>query len=216
MAHISQSAIVYIVLGILSVLFFIQQFGTASIGRLFGPIMTAWFIMLAVLGSLHLADDLEVFKAFNPFYAFNLLTTYPNGFYILGGVFLCTTGAEALYSDLGHCGKWNIRYSWIFVKICLILNYLGQGAWLLNQNHGKPISSELIESGFNPFYGIMPHWFLYFGIALATVAAIIASQALISGSFTLISEAMRLNLWPKLRIQYPSEARDSCTFRPST
>ena len=169
--------------------------------------MTAWFIMLAVLGSLHLADDLEVFKAFNPYYAFNLLTTYPNGFYILGGVFLCTTGAEALYSDLGHCGKWNIRYSWIFVKICLILNYLGQGAWLLNQNHGKPISSELIESGFNPFYGIMPHWFLYFGIALATVAAIIASQALISGSFTLISEAMRLNLWPKLRIQYPSEAR---------
>jgi KUP system potassium uptake protein len=125
----------------------------------------------------------------------------------LGGVFLCTTGAEALYSDLGHCGKWNIRYSWIFVKTCLILNYLGQGAYLLHNYHGTKITSDLIEAGFNPFYGVMPHWFLYFGIAIATAAAIIASQALISGSFTLISEAMRLNLWPKFRIVYPTEAR---------
>jgi KUP system potassium uptake protein len=206
-SHISQTTIIYIVIGIISALFFIQQFGTAFIGRSFGPIMSIWFLMLATLGIVHISDDLHVFKAFNPYYGISLLATYPNGFYILGGVFLCTTGAEALYSDLGHCGKWNIRYSWIFVKSCLILNYLGQGAWLLSQYHGRNISSELIESGFNPFYGVMPEWFLYFGIAIATAAAIIASQALISGSFTLISESIRLNLWPKFKIVYPTEAR---------
>ncbi|MEO6069253.1 MAG: KUP/HAK/KT family potassium transporter [Chitinophagaceae bacterium] len=204
---IEQSTIVYIVLGILSALFFIQQFGTAFIGKFFGPIMSFWFLMLAVLGLIHFSDYISIFKAFNPYYAIKLLTTYNHGFYILGGVFLCTTGAEALYSDLGHCGKWNIRYSWIFVKTCLILNYLGQGAWLLSNYNGKPITTAMIESGFNPFYGVMPHWFLYFGIAIATGAAIIASQALISGSFTLISESMRLNLWPKLKIVYPTEAR---------
>jgi KUP system potassium uptake protein len=204
---ISQWTIIYIVIGIISVLFFLQQFGTAFIGRFFGPVMTGWFIMLALLGLIHIADDLSVLKSFNPYYGLRLLITYPSGFYILGGVFLCTTGAEALYSDLGHCGKWNIRYSWVFVKICLIINYLGQGAWLLSSFHGKTITSEMIESGFNPFYGLMPHWFLYFGIAIAAAAAIIASQALISGSFTLVSEAMRLNLWPKLKINYPTEAR---------
>ena len=205
--NISQLTIVYIVIGILSVLFFIQQFGTASIGKLFGPVMTLWFSMIALFGIVHLADDLSIFRAFNPYYAIKLLTTYPNGFYLLGGVFLCTTGAEALYSDLGHCGKWNIRFSWIYVKTCLILNYLGQGAWLLSHYRGKLITAEMIERAFNPYYRVMPEWFLYFGIIIATVAAIIASQALISGSFTLISEAMRLNLWPKLRIVYPSEAR---------
>jgi KUP system potassium uptake protein len=204
---IQQMTIVYIVLGILSALFFIQQFGTAFIGRFFGPLMTAWFLMLAVFGIVHISDDLHIFKAFNPYYAIKLLTVYPKGFYILGGVFLCTTGAEALYSDLGHCGKWNIRYSWIFVKTCLILNYLGQGAFLLNNYNGQRITAEAIDAGFNPFFGLMPHWFLYFGIAIATAAAIIASQALISGSFTLVSEAMRLNLWPKLKIQYPTEER---------
>ncbi len=207
LSDVSQSTIVYIVIGILSLLFFIQQFGTAFIGKFFGPIMTCWFTMLAILGIVHLADDLHILKAFSPYYGIELLINYPKGFYILGGVFLCTTGAEALYSDLGHCGKWNIRYSWIFVKTCLIFNYLGQGAWLLSNYNGKLITDELIGSGFNPFYGIMPHWFLYFGIVIATAAAIIASQALISGSFTLISEAIRLNLWPKLRIQYPTEAR---------
>lgn len=207
LSHISQKTIVYIVIGIISGLFFIQQFGTAFIGRFFGPIMSLWFFMLAVLGIMHISDDFSVFKAFNPYYAIKLLTTYPDGFYILGGVFLCTTGAEALYSDLGHCGKWNIRYSWIFVKSCLILNYLGQGAWLLNNHKGQLISAELIESGFNPFYSVMPEWFLYLGIAIATAAAIIASQALITGSFTLIGESMRLNLWPKLKIVYPTEAR---------
>jgi KUP system potassium uptake protein len=207
LSDISQSTIIYIVIGIISALFFIQQFGTAFIGRFFGPVMSGWFLMLAILGVVHLSDDLEVLKALNPYHAIKLLTTYHEGFYILGGVFLCTTGAEALYSDLGHCGKWNIRYSWIFVKTCLILNYFGQGAWLLSQYNGKKITADMIESGFNPFYGVMPHWFLYFGVAIATAAAIIASQALISGSFTLISESMRLNLWPKLRIVYPTEAR---------
>jgi len=207
LGHISQSTIIYIVIGILSLLFFIQQFGTAFIGRFFGPVMTAWFFMLAVLGLLHFAEDFSILKAFNPYYGIKLLIAYPNGFFILGGVFLCTTGAEALYSDLGHCGKWNIRYSWIFVKSCLIINYLGQGAWLLAHYNGQLISSEMIENGFNPFYGVMPHWFLYFGIAIATAAAIIASQALISGSFTLVSEAMRLNLWPKLKVVYPTEAK---------
>lgn len=206
-ADISQATIIYIVIGILTALFFLQQFGTALIGRFFGPIMLLWFGMLAALGLMHIADDIAVFKAFNPYYGIKLLITYPKGFYILGGVFLCTTGAEALYSDLGHCGKWNIRYSWIFVKLCLILNYLGQGAWLLHEYSGKTISAEVIEKGFNPFYGVMPDWFLTIGIVVATSAAIIASQALISGSFTLISEAMRLNLWPKFKINYPTEAR---------
>ncbi|MES2701765.1 MAG: KUP/HAK/KT family potassium transporter [Bacteroidota bacterium] len=207
MSDISQDTIVYIVVIILSALFFLQQFGTALIGKFFGPIMLLWFGMLATLGIFHMADSLAVFKAFNPYYGIKLLITYPSGFFILGGVFLCTTGAEALYSDLGHCGKWNIRYSWIFVKACLILNYLGQGAWILDHYNGKVITAEMIERGFNPFYGVMPGWFLYIGIAVATIAAVIASQALISGSFTLIGEAMRLNLWPKFRIKYPTEAR---------
>ncbi len=207
-SDISDWSIVYIVLGILGVLFFLQQFGTASIGRLFGPIMTIWFLMLATLGSMHIFDDLSIFKALSPHYAIDLLTTYPKGFYILGAVFLCTTGAEALYSDLGHCGRSNIRYSWMFVKACLLLNYLGQGAWLLAHHNGQVISAHMIEvDGFNAFYGVMPQGFKLVGIVIATSAAIIASQALISGSFTLISEAMRLNLWPKLRLTYPTEER---------
>ena len=205
--NISQSTVIWIVIAILSLLFFVQQFGTAFIGRFFGPVMAVWFTMLAVLGLSQLVQDLSVLKAFNPYYGIKLLITYPKGFYILAGVFLCTTGAEALYSDLGHCGKWNIRYSWILVKTCLIINYLGQGAWVLLHYNGQLISADIIEAGFNPFYGIMPKWFLYFGISIATAATIIASQALISGSFTLISEAMRLNLAPKLKINYPTEAK---------
>src|SRR5579872_1833420 len=200
---LDQSTIVYLVLGILVVLFFLQQFGTESIGKLFGPIMFIWFTMLAVLGSTHLLDDLGIFRALSPHYAIELLTTYPDGFWILGAVFLCTTGAEALYSDLGHCGRGNIRFSWVYVKACLILNYLGQGAWLLAQYKGRIFDTA---QG-NPFYSIMPGWFLVPGIIIATAAAVIASQALITGSFTLISEAMRLNLWPKLRISYPTEER---------
>jgi KUP system potassium uptake protein len=203
LSHIHQSTIVAIVIGIITFLFLLQQFGTASIGKFFGPIMFLWFSMLAVLGSAHLMDDIQIFKALSPHYAIELLTTYPKGFWLLGAVFLCTTGAEALYSDLGHCGKANIRVSWGFVKICLILNYLGQGAWLLANYNGQIINVD----GFNPFIGIMPYWFKLTGIIISTIAAVIASQALISGSFTLISEAMRLNLWPKMKIVYPTEEK---------
>ena len=217
---IKLNTIIYIVLGILTLLFFMQQFGTASIGKMFGPIMVIWFSMLAVLGVLHISDDWEIIRAFNPYYAIKLLAKYPKGFYLLGAVFLCTTGAEALYSDLGHCGRGNIRRSWIFVKTCLILNYLGQGAYLLHSHTGKVFATpDLLHNAdflllhpaavemSNPFYGLMPEWFLTIGIIISTVAAIIASQALISGSFTLISEAIRLNLWPKMKINYPSEAK---------
>jgi KUP system potassium uptake protein len=220
MSMITEQQIIYIVLAIIAFLFFMQQFGTASIGKLFGPMMAIWFSMLGILGFINIADDFSILKAFNPAYGFNLLVHYPQGFWLLGAVFLCTTGAEALYSDLGHCGKWNIRYSWIFVKTTLVLNYLGQGAWLLT-NKGKVFaSSSLLEDvsftakhsmnsllTLNPFYGIMPQWFVLIGIIIATLAAIIASQALISGSFTLISEAMRLNLWPRLKINYPTEEK---------
>jgi KUP system potassium uptake protein len=199
---ITDWTIVNIVLAIITALFVAQQFGTASIGRMFGPIMFIWFTMLAVLGIYHISDDWSIVKAFNPYYAIKLLTIYPQGFWILGAVFLCTTGAEALYSDLGHCGRGNIRYSWIFVKSCLILNYLGQGAWLLTHK-GMRWDSSLA----NPFYELMPQWFVLIGIVIATMAAIIASQALISGSFTLISEAIKLNLWPKMKINYPTLER---------
>lgn len=205
--NIQQSTIVAIVIGIISILFFMQQFGTASIGKLFGPIMAVWFAMLAILGATHLLDDIAIFKALSPHYAIDLLMHYPKGFWLLGAVFLCTTGAEALYSDLGHCGKGNIRVSWIFVKTCLILNYLGQGAWLLANYHNQIIPTQLMADGFNPFISIMPEWFKLIGIMIATTAAVIASQALLSGSFTLISEAMRLNLWPKMKINYPTEEK---------
>ncbi|MGN6214750.1 KUP/HAK/KT family potassium transporter [Parafilimonas sp.] len=204
--EITRTTIVIIVLAILAALFFVQQFGTMSIGKLFGPIMAIWFTMLGLLGMLHIADDFYIFKALSPHYAIELLTLYPQGFWILGSVFLCTTGAEALYSDMGHCGRGNIRISWIFVKTCLILNYLGQGAWLLANYKGAEITGQLAES-FNAFFGIMPHWFKMIGIVIATVAAIIASQALISGSFTLIAEAQRLNLWPKMKIVYPTDEK---------
>ncbi len=204
---IQQSTIITIVISIIALLFVVQQFGTASIGKFFGPMMALWFTMLAVLGVSHLFDEMHVFRAFSPHYAIELLTKYPKGFWLLGAVFLCTTGAEALYSDLGHCGKENIRVSWIFVKTSLILNYLGQGAWLLANFKNQIIPHEVMANGFNPFIGIMPQWFKLAGIVISTLAAIIASQALISGSFTLISEAMRLNLWPKMKIHYPTEEK---------
>lgn len=218
-AAITETQIVTIVLCILSVLFFMQQFGTASIGKMFGPIMFIWFAMLAILGFYNLTHDFSVIKAFNPIYGIKLLTTYPKGFWVLGAVFLCTTGAEALYSDMGHCGKNNIRASWGLVKVCLIINYLGQGAYLLEHQGKIYANAELLKNtdflaSFpnaellrNPFFATMPDGFLIFGIIIATAAAIIASQALISGSFTLISEAMRLNLWPKFKIVYPTEER---------
>ncbi len=199
---------VTIVISILFGLFFIQRFGTKFLGRFFGPMMLIWFSMLGILGSAYIVQSLWVFKALNPYYAFHLLSIHHEGFYVLGFVFLCTTGAEALYSDMGHCGRNNIRVSWIFVKSMLVLNYFGQGAYLvehsgqtLTQISGNPSDPA------NPFYLIMPDWFLPFGIAVATSAAVIASQALISGSFTMISEAMRLNFWPKVSVKFPTELK---------
>ena len=189
-----------IVLVIILSLFIIQRFGTNFVGKFFGPMMFVWFTMLALLGVSQMRYAPEIFKALNPYYGWQLLVNYPNGFWVLGAVFLCTTGAEALYSDLGHCGKQNIRLSWIFVKATLVLNYMGQGAWLLKHN------GELLNDR-NPFFELMAPWFLPIGIAISTLAAIIASQALISGSFTLINEAIRLNFWPKVKVVYPTEMR---------
>jgi KUP system potassium uptake protein len=208
MRHIATNTIVVIVIGILAVFFFMQQFGTASIGKLFGPIMFLWFNMLAILGIIQMSQNLNILKALNPAYAVDLLSKYPHGIWLLGAVFLCTTGGEALYSDLGHCGRKNIRISWVYVKICLLLNYFGQGASLL-ANHKGLLVDEAAKAhfGINAFYDLMPQWFIIIGVIIATSAAIIASQAMISGSFTLISEALRLNLWPKMKVRYPSEER---------
>jgi KUP system potassium uptake protein len=189
--------VVPIVLIILTLLFSFQQFGTGYIGTFFGPIMFFWFLMLGILGATEIHEQLLVLKSFNPYYAIHLLWKYPGSILLLGAIFLCTTGAEALYTDLGHCGLKNIRVSWAFVKSTLILNYLGQGAWLLS--HGDELTSIT-----NPFYAIMPSWFLPIGIFIATGAAIIASQALISGSYTLITEAISLNFWPKIKIKHPT------------
>ncbi len=189
-----------IVILILTLLFTMQQFGTNFIGKFFGPIMLVWFLTLAVLGFSELSNNWSILRAINPKYAYDLLVLHPGGFWVLSAVFLCTTGAEALYSDLGHCGKDNIRIAWIFVKLSLLLNYLGQGAWLLS-HEGKLLSDF---AGGNPFYSIMPEWFLVTGIIIATAAAVVASQALISAAFTLINEAIRLNFWPKVKLVYPT------------
>ncbi len=197
LSHISTVPIVLI---ILTLLFSAQQFGTKKVGKFFGPMMVIWFCMLACLGTASLLQTPGVFHALNPLYAINLLVRYPGGFWLLGAIFLCTTGAEALYSDLGHCGKSNIRITWGFVKICLLLNYFGQGAWLF-RHISQPLGSA------NPFYALMPDWFLIVGIAISTCATVVASQALISGSFTLINEAIRLGFWVKARAIYPTELR---------
>lgn len=189
--------IVPIVLFIISTVFFIQRFGTGSIGTYFGPFMLVWFLLLGILGMIHVVDYPYIIKAFNPYYAIKLLVSSPEWFLILGAVFLCTTGAEALYSDLGHCGRRNITISWIFVKVMLILNYMGQGAYIVSH-------SASMHTGINPFYAIMPNWLLIPGIIMATGAAIIASQALISGCFTIFSEAVHLNFWPTMKFKYPS------------
>ncbi len=192
--------VVPISLGIIVLLFFVQQFGTSLIGKSFGPLMLVWFLMIGLLGAAHLGSSWQVLQAFNPVWAVRLLYASPEWFLIMGAVFLCTTGAEALYSDLGHCGRGNIHITWVFVKLMLILNYLGQGAWTIAH-------LDSLSAGLNPFYAIMPRWFLLPGIVMATIAAVIASQALISGSFTIFSEAMNLNFWPRQKIKYPSNIK---------
>ena len=183
---------------ILFVIFFVQQFGTSKIGKFFGPVMIIWFLVLGGFGVMHIADNISILKSFNPIYAYKLITQSPSAIVIMGAVFLCTTGAEAMYSDLGHCGKKNIQVSWVFVKIMLILNYLGQGAWILD--HYK----EVRYHGINPFFGIMPDFLIYPAVILATLAAVIASQAVITGAFTMFSEAMSITFWPNQQINYPS------------
>ena len=189
-----------VALAVITVVFFVQRFGTQSVGRSFGAFMLVWFIMLGALGVVWLAGCPAVLKAFSPHYAVMLLVRSPGWFLILGAVFLCTTGAEALYSDLGHCGRRNITVSWMFVKAMLILNYLGQGAWVL----AHPAEAA---GAVNPFYAIMPQAMLPFGVAMATGAAIVASQALISGSFSILSEAMNLHFWPRMRIKHPTSVK---------
>lgn len=189
-----------IVISIISILFLIQRFGTSIVGKVFGPLMLIWFTTIGVLGFNYIDRAPEVLNAVNPYYALQTIIHYPNALFIIGAIFLCTTGAEALYSDMGHCGKSNIRVSWIFVKTALILNYFGQGAYLITQD-GMSIGES------NPFFSIMPDWFVFYGVTIATIAAIIASQAMISGSYTLISEAVRLNIWPKVSIRYPSNQK---------
>jgi KUP system potassium uptake protein len=194
-----------IVVTILILLFVMQQFGTNVVGKAFGPIMLLWFGMLATLGVIHISQYPSVIQALNPYYALKLVTTYRgqisglHGFWLLGSVFLCTTGGEAMYSDLGHCGKQNIRISWVFVFGCLIVHYLGQAAYLMNSFEGK------VFEGKSVFYGLMSPEFLPYGIIIATMAAIIASQALISGCFTLVNEAMKLKLWPQMKVNYPTQ-----------
>jgi KUP system potassium uptake protein len=195
---ISQQTILTIVIGILLALFMFQQSGSSIVGKTFGPVMLIWFVFIGTIGAIHILDNITIFRAINPVYAIRLLTEYPGGFWILGAVFLCTTGAEALYSDLGHCGKPNIRAGWAFVKVTLLLSYFGQGAWLL-ERQGQTLD------GIIPFFEIIPEGFQIFGVLIATLATIIASQALISGTFTLVNEAMKLKLWPATRVRYPSQ-----------
>lgn len=189
-------ATLLIILGI----FLVQPLGTGSLGKYFGSIMLTWFIMMGVVGMSQFIHDFSVLKAFNPYYAIHFLISAPHTMFILGAVFLCTTGAEALYSDLGHCGLKNIRISWVFIKTMLIINYLGQAAWIID-NPG------IMEHGVNPFFMMMPSWFSFIGVIMATIASIIASQALISGSYTVISEAISLNLWPNVKIKYPTNIK---------
>jgi KUP system potassium uptake protein len=189
-----------IVISIMVALFVFQQFGTGVVGGAFGPVMALWFLVIGGVGLYQLIQNPTVLEALNPAYAVNLLVKYPGGFWILGAVFLATTGAEALYSDLGHVGKENVRVGWTLVIVCLLLNYFGQGAWLMT------LEGEFLGSQ-RPFFASMPSWMLLFGIGIATFAAIIASQALISGTFTLVNEAMKLKLWPMTRVRYPSELR---------
>ena len=191
--------VIPITLAIITIIFFVQRFGTESIGKSFGVFMLLWFLLLGIVGIISITSYPLILKAFNPYYAALLLAKSPQWFLILGAVFLCTTGAEALYSDLGHCGRKNITISWAFVKTMLILNYLGQGAWVLT--HVQTASTV------NPFFSIMPQSMLFFAIIMATGAAIVASQALISGTFSILSEAMNLHFWPRMRIKHPTHVK---------
>lgn len=193
--------IIPIVIVVLVALFTFQQFGTEKIGKSFGPIMLVWFSMLAFWGIVWISGDWSILKAVNPYYAYNILAHHPSSWIIVGAVFLCVTGAEALYSDLGHVGRQNIRVAWIFVKTALLINYFGQGAYVLANFEGETLA------GINPFFGMMPRWFVSIAVVIAVLASIVGSQSLISGSFSLISEAVKLDTWFRVQIRYPSKHR---------
>ena len=202
----SQTTLVLISLVIIGVLFFVQQAGTTSIGRLFGPVMTAWFAFIAVAGVVNMTADLSVLRAFNPMYGIRFLLGPENraGLAVLGSVFLTITGAEALYSDMGHVGRGNIYVTWPIVKITLILNYLGQGAWLIANQHNESLAAI---TDLNPFFQMLVPELRPFAVVFGVVAGVIASQALITGAFTLVSEAARLSWMPRMRIFYPSQTK---------
>ncbi|MFN5147529.1 MAG: KUP/HAK/KT family potassium transporter [Flavobacteriia bacterium] len=187
-----------VIVGIIILLFSVQQFGTAAIGKAFGPVMLVWFAFLGYLGVINITKNPEVLGAFNPYWAYNLIFNVDGGFWVLGAVFLCTTGAEALYSDLGHCGKGNIRISWSVMSTLLVINYLGQSALCLQDGFALAPKQTV-------FYAMVPDNMMYFAIGIATAATIIASQALITGVFTLMNEAIKLDLWTNLKVKYPSE-----------
>lgn len=189
-----------VIVGILILLFMFQQFGTDKIGKVFGPVMIIWFGFIGGIGVMAIGNNWEVLRALNPYYAYQMLVNEPKGFWLLGSIFLCTTGAEALYSDMGHCGRNNIRFTWIFIKVALILCYAGQTTWLLDH-----VGEEV--GGLSPFYQIVPKSIFWLALGIATLATIIASQALISGCFTLINEAIRLNIWPKHMVLFPSNVK---------
>ncbi len=201
-----QAVVLIITIAIISALFLIQRGGTSMIGKIFGPVMLIWFLFLGVTGIWIASGDLSILRAFSPVYAVKVLISPYNkaGLMILGSVFLCTTGAEALYTDMGHVGKQNIYFSWPFVKICLILNYMGQCVWIL-QN--KEVQALYSIPDLNPFYMMLPEGMRPFAVVLSALAAIIASQALISGSYTLVHEAASLDLMPHLQIEYPSDTK---------
>lgn len=201
-----QTKVVLITLGIITALFSVQHSGTSKIGKAFGPVMLLWFSFLGLTGLGRIVALPGVLRAFNPLYALEVLFSENNkaGFMILGSVFLATTGAEALYSDMGHVGKENIYLSWPLVKLCLILNYLGQGAWIL-QNRAN--AALFAVEDLNPFFLMLTPSLRPFAVLLGATAAVIASQALITGSYTLVSEAILLDLLPHLEIQYPSETK---------
>jgi KUP system potassium uptake protein len=195
-----------ITVAIISALFFFQRFGTHQIGKFFGPVMALWFAMILIFGASYVFQNPAILKILNPYYGYELLVKYPKGFWLLGAVFLATTGAEALYSDLGHCGIKNIRLTWIFVKLSLTINYIGQAAWIMKFKSLDEVNNATLH-GLNPFFEMIPHWFLLPSVIIATAATIIASQALISGSFTLVSEAMNLNFWPRVTVRQPSDIK---------
>ncbi|MCO7125337.1 KUP/HAK/KT family potassium transporter [Sporolactobacillus shoreicorticis] len=201
-----QLVVVLIVSAILLSLFLIQHFGTAVIGRSFGPIMLLWFVFIGVIGFMNMLSHLEILKAISPYYAVQFLFSPANkaGIFILGSVFLATTGAEALYSDMGHVGRKNIYGSWPFVSLTLMLSYMGQGGWVIG-HYQNPAYRNLLDV--NPFYEMLPNQLRLVAIVLATLAAIIASQALITGSYTLVNEAIGLKFLPRMVIKHPSTVR---------